>query len=201
MRPGRILLVPAILLTLVAARPRAVSPPEGWVGHAAPADVFSYAEPAKVTTRSIALDLAVDFEGRQLRGSARLEIENLTGTDTLILDTESLTISSVVLDDAVPAQWSFGQTSSWGTPLRITIGPATRSVTIAYETSPTASGLLWNTAMLRGPQAKAMPPAVRRAMTSRDCMDRRTGVGKAACCESARGMGAASRHASEGRAV
>lgn len=146
MRSGRLLLVPAILLTLVAARPRAVSPPAGWVGHAAPADVFSYAEPAKVTTRSIALDLAVDFDQRQLRGTARLAIENLTGTDTLILDTESLTVSSVVLDDAVPAQWSFGQTSSWGTPLRITIGPTTKSVTIAYETSPAASGLLWNTA-------------------------------------------------------
>lgn len=146
MRPGRLLLVPAILLTLVAARPRAVQPPAGWIGHSAPSDVFSHAEPSKVTTKAIALDLTVDFERRQLRGTARLEIENLSGTDTLILDTESLAVSSVVLNDALPADWSFGPLSSWGTPLRITIGPETRSVTIAYETSPSASGLLWNTA-------------------------------------------------------
>ena len=146
MRLRRTVLAFSILLTLVAARQRAVAPPAGWHGHAPPADAFSFSEPQKVTTHTLTLDLTVDFETRQLRGTARLGIENLSGTDTLILDTESLTIHSVVIDDNVPAEWSLGAASSWGAPLAITITPATESVTIEYETSPSASGLLWNTA-------------------------------------------------------
>ena len=145
MRSRRILLALLVLFTLVAARQRAVAPPAGWHGHAAPADVFSFSEPKKVTTRAVALDLTVDFEQRRLSGTARLEIENLSGTDLLVLDTEALTIHSVKVDGA-PAGWSFGTTTSFGTPLRVSITPETRFVTIEYTTSSNASGLLWNTA-------------------------------------------------------
>jgi leukotriene-A4 hydrolase len=142
----RLLLSLVLFIFTVAARQRAVEHPGGWVGHAAPVDRFSFSEPSKVTTTALELDLTVDFATRRLSGTSRLAIENLTGTNTLILDTESLTIASVTLDDSTAAAWSLGPVTPYGRALSIGITSATRFVTIAYSTSPSASGLLWNDA-------------------------------------------------------
>src|SRR5215212_4857656 len=97
--PRRILLVPFLFLFLVAAKSRVVNSPEtSWPG-SLPHDNFSYAEPLSVTTRHLSLDLTVDFDAKQLRGTARLDIENLTATNRLVLDTSDLTIDSVTLDE------------------------------------------------------------------------------------------------------
>lgn len=147
MLPRRLLLVLLTLLfvaDLSAARQRAVRHPEGWHYGQAPQDVFSFSEPLKVTTKHVILDLTVDFAQRRLRGSATLEIENLTGTDTLVLDTSALTIERVTLDrTATPAQWSFGTANEFGRALRVTIAPATRFVTIDYTTAANPRGLFW----------------------------------------------------------
>jgi aminopeptidase N len=94
----------------------------------------------------VALDLTVDFAERRLRGSATLSIKNLTGTRTLILDTDELTIDRVLLDGSTPATWSLGTRRDHGRPLTIDIARETQSVTIEYTTSPEAAGLFWNTA-------------------------------------------------------
>src|SRR5687767_84443 len=112
----RLLLSLVLFIFTVAARQRAVEHPGGWTGHPVPVDRFSYAEPAKVTTSALELDLTVDFVSRRLEGTARLTIQNLTGTDTLILDTESLAITSVTLDDTIPATWSLGAEGAYGRP-------------------------------------------------------------------------------------
>jgi leukotriene-A4 hydrolase len=143
---ARFSLVLVSFFFLVAARQRAVQHPAGWPLTAAPQDVYSFSQPAQVTTKHLALDLTVDFEARQLHGSTRLDIENLTGTRTLVLDTYGLTISGVTLDDGTAATWSYGANGTYGRPLNITIEPTTRSVTVNYSTSPDAPGLNWNTA-------------------------------------------------------
>lgn len=144
--PRRILLVPFLFLFLVAAKSRVVHTPEtSWPG-ALPHDNFSYAEPLSVTTRHLSLDLTVDFDAKQLRGTARLDIENLAATNRLVLDTRDLTIDSITLDERTPTTYRVGAATSIGAPLTIDITPSTRSVTIAYRTSPNATGLLWNSA-------------------------------------------------------
>ena len=55
-----------------------------------PADTHSYANANEVAVRHVSLDIAVDFATRVISGSATLEIENLTGHDELVLDTNSL---------------------------------------------------------------------------------------------------------------
>jgi len=131
----------------VAARHRAVQHPSGPGGLTEPQrDVFSFSEPKDVRTRHLALDLTVDFEAQRLRGSATLDIDNLRGARTLVLDTEDLTITRVVRDGGIPATFSVGQRTNFGAPLSIDIEPATHSVTIDYSTSPSASGLFWNSA-------------------------------------------------------
>jgi aminopeptidase N len=109
-------------------------------------DPFSFSEPAQVTTRHIALDLQVDFAARQLRGSATLQIANLSGTSRLILDTSDLDVSAVSVDGNA-ATWTLGTPTAVGRPLTIDITPSTREVTIDYVTRPEAAGLHWMTAM------------------------------------------------------
>jgi leukotriene-A4 hydrolase len=145
----RIVFTLAVLLLLVAAKRRGVDPPAVWPLAPPPRDQFTFSQPLEVVTRHLALDLTVDFEHRRIGGTAQLEIENLTGTRTLILDTNGLIIERVILDKGVPATWHLGEATSFGRPLEIAIEAATRSVTVEYQTaSGTASaalgdGLYW----------------------------------------------------------
>src|SRR3954468_15561658 len=64
---------------------------------AAERDVHSFANPEHVRVRHVALDLDVDFDRREIRGTALLGVER-TSKDTtqpLVLDTRGLTISNV----------------------------------------------------------------------------------------------------------
>lgn len=134
------------LLFLFAARQRAVQHPAGWPLTQPPADVFTFSKPAEVAVRHVALDLTVDFTARTLRGTARLDIDNLTGTNLLVLDTDDLTVNSVKVDGTTTTAWTWGANSTWGRPLNVPITATTKSVTIDYVTSPNAEGLNWNTA-------------------------------------------------------
>src|SRR5688500_13831837 len=138
----RLFLALSLVLLSVNARQRAVQHPTPLTD--LPLDQFTFSEPAKITTRHLTLDLTVDFAAKRASGSATLDIQNLTGTRTLILDTSNLTISRVTRDGQ-PASYTFGSSTPWGTPLRIDIEPATRSVTIEYSTN-NASAFHWNTA-------------------------------------------------------
>ncbi|HEX6179489.1 MAG TPA: hypothetical protein VF057_14090, partial [Thermoanaerobaculia bacterium] len=124
-RPSRLLIALVAFVSLTAARPRAVSPGEPHPLLAGlPVDVYSSARPAEVTVRHVSLDLAVDFESRTLRGTATLQIQNLNNARTLTLDTESLTIDAVTLDEVQPALWSFGDPNAFGRPMTIGIQPS-----------------------------------------------------------------------------
>jgi aminopeptidase N len=126
---------------LVAARERGVQHPAGWPLTELPHDQFSFAQPAQVTTRHLALDLTVDFEQRRLSGTIRLDVENLTGTRTLVLDTKALEIERVVLDGGTAASWRLGEGNAWGQPLEIDIEPGTRSLTVDYRTAAAGGGI------------------------------------------------------------
>ncbi len=144
-----VVLLVALLLSVAgdaaAMRQRSVRHPAWSALDVPPTDVFSHSEPSQIRVTHVSLNLAVDFTERRLRGSATLALDNFTGTRTLVLDTNALTISRITRD-GVPATWSFGPSLGDGQPLRIGIEPSTRSVTIEYATSPDAPGLYWNTA-------------------------------------------------------
>lgn len=130
--------------TLIAARQRAVIHPTTPPLAQVPEDVASFSEPERVTTRHLALDLTVDFEQQRVSGSATMEIENLTGTDKLVLDTRDLAISSVTVDGAA-ATYTLGAKNVYGAPLTIDITPASHTVQITYS-SHGEGALFWNTA-------------------------------------------------------
>ncbi|HJQ36575.1 MAG TPA: leukotriene A4 hydrolase C-terminal domain-containing protein [Thermoanaerobaculia bacterium] len=142
----RVLVSFVAVLFLLAAKQRSIRPPETAPLDQPLHDRFSYSEPLKVATRHLSLDLTIDFVAQTMRGTATLEIENRTGTHSLVLDSERLTITRVTLDHGAETTWTKGVEGDYGAPLTIAIEPSTRFVTIEYSTSPFASGLNWNTA-------------------------------------------------------
>jgi aminopeptidase N len=112
-------------------------------------DEHSYAEPAKVRSTDLALDLAIDFDAKQLRGTATHALQWIDPqATTLVLDTRDLTIESV--DGALagggwmPLVFALGERDPiLGSKLTIQEPQRKPKVRIAYRTSPDASGLQW----------------------------------------------------------
>lgn len=121
------------------------------VDAAAAPDPHSYANTDKVSVRSLALDLAVDFGKRELAGSADLALDwHDKDARELVLDTRDLTIEGV---DAVAADGSAHaarytlakRDAILGSALRIALDAQAPHVRIRYHTAPSASGLQWMT--------------------------------------------------------
>ncbi|MBS0194971.1 MAG: M1 family metallopeptidase [Proteobacteria bacterium] len=128
-------------------------------------DEASYAEPARVRTTHLMLDLTVDFDKKQLAGTATLDVNWYDdNASDLVLDTSDLNITQIEGGDG---------TGDWK-PLTYTLAPADpvlgskltihmptpgkaghmRQVRITYSTSPQASGLQW----LSGAQTQSGQP-------------------------------------------
>ncbi|HNY40300.1 MAG TPA: M1 family metallopeptidase [Bryobacteraceae bacterium] len=102
-------------------------------------DRHSYSNPSISRVRHLELDLSVSFGERVLRGTATLSLEPAGAT--LVLDTRDLKIFKV---NGSETGFTLGPRDPiLGAPLTITLPPGARSVTIEYETSPSASGLQW----------------------------------------------------------
>lgn len=112
-------------------------------------DESSYAQPDKARITHLALDLAVDFDKKQLVGTATLDFNwQDPKADTLVLDTRDLTISAVEGGDGT-GDWKpltfvlAPRDPVFGSKLTIPMSHLTRQVRISYATSPQASGLQW----------------------------------------------------------
>jgi aminopeptidase N len=108
-------------------------------------DPHSYSRPDEVRVTHIALDLGVDFAKKQLSGTATLNIKNIAGAKTLVLDTDGLEIRKVTLQPG-GAQAPFALADAQpilGRKLEIPVNPDTMSVAIEYSSSPAARALQW----------------------------------------------------------
>ncbi len=112
-------------------------------------DESSYAEPGKVVITDLALDLAIDFDSRQIGGTAiyKLDWKDKSATQ-LVLDTRALTISKVEGDDGkgnwVPLKYALAENDKiFGSKLSIETPARNANVQVTYQTSPDASGLQW----------------------------------------------------------
>jgi len=117
-------------------------------------DYFSFANTEQVIARHLELDLTVDFEAEQLRGSAILHMDVIDPEVTeVILDSRGLQIDAVALalsdGPMTPVEFRFGeQDAVLGTPLIISL-PADLTadsgfrLKIDYATGPNASALQW----------------------------------------------------------
>lgn len=126
-------------------------------------DESSYAQPQLVVIKDLALDLKLDFDAKQIGGTATYTLDwKDKAAKQLVLDTRELSIAQVQADDGkgtlsplqfvlAPADKTFGSKLTIETPNQ----PA--KVVITYHTAPTASGLQWlEPAMTEGKQLPFM---------------------------------------------
>ena len=127
--------------------------PEAPAVEDARADLHSFAHPEQVRVDHIDLDLTVDFEAKQLSGTATLDYRRMPGAPgdaPLVLDTRDLTIVSVEEIAADPhlgiraIDFTLGEPDPiLGRSLTITPELVSSAVRIRYKTSPKASALQW----------------------------------------------------------
>jgi len=108
-------------------------------------DPHSFSNPEEAVVKDLSLDAIVDFTKKQITGKATLQIQNKKGVRKLHLDSESLHIDRVTLDEREQAStFEVGKTVQYlGEPLIIDIQPDTKLVHIYYSTNPKASALQW----------------------------------------------------------
>ena len=158
MRHSRLLLPFAAVLALSACQraetPSAPAPAaakkEATMPVAAVVDEHSYSEPDKVQTTDLALDLAVDFDKKQLAGTATYALDWKDKKATqLVLDTRDIAIEkaeAIAADgSATPLAFKLADKADPILGTKLTIETPTRpaKVRVTYRTSPNASGLQW----------------------------------------------------------
>ena len=141
----------------------AAGPEVATVNSAALHDEHSYAEPDKVRIGDLALDLALDFDRRQLAGTATYALKWLDPNATqLVLDTRDLAIAKVEGVDKqgqwTPLQYALAAPDPiLGSKLAVQVPQRNAQVRVTYTTSPDASGLQWLApAMTEGKQQPFM---------------------------------------------
>ncbi len=107
-------------------------------------DIHSYAIPSEAIVKHLDVNLYVDFNKKQLTGSATLTIDNVAKGNALHLDTRDLNIEKITLDDNSVAAFELKKAVPYlGSELVIAIKPETKKVIITYATSPNAAALQW----------------------------------------------------------
>lgn len=112
-------------------------------------DESSYAEPDKVVIKDIALDLKLDFDAKQIGGTATYTLEwKNKDAKQLVLDTRELDVAKVeaVAADGARSALPFVLApvdKVFGSKLTIEAPAQPTRVEISYHTAPTASGLQW----------------------------------------------------------
>lgn len=107
-------------------------------------DPHSFSNPEEIIIRHIDLDLNVDFDSSFISGTATLSLENLTGTDTLCLDTRDLIIEKVENNSNISVNFTLGQEVKYlGKKLSIPVAASDNKIKITYRTSPQAAALQW----------------------------------------------------------
>ena len=112
-------------------------------------DEHSYAQPDKVRTTDLALDLAIDFDRKTIGGTATYALDWVDKSATqLVLDTRDLTIDKAEGQTAdgkwEPLKFALSDKDKvLGSALTIETPNRPAKVRVTYATSPEASGLQW----------------------------------------------------------
>lgn len=143
-----LIVMAAVLLSACAEKGAEVEPYD-------PArDYFSFANTDEFLTEHLALDIDVDFEAEELRGSVVLRLRRIDSTSMqVILDTRDLAVSDVQVllagGDPVAAEYHLGEGETVkGTPLIVSLPKAVEAearfeLKIQYSTSPDSTALQW----------------------------------------------------------
>ncbi len=106
-------------------------------------DPHSYAEPNEAIVKHLNWTAMVDFENKQILGTANWDIETSKKATKIVFDVYGLTVNSVNVDGK-EAAFTIGEfDEELGSPLSITIEAGAKMVSIDYKTGDQAKALQW----------------------------------------------------------
>ncbi len=114
-------------------------------------DTQTFAQPQVARVTHVALDLDLDFDAKQVSGTATLDVLAKPGANTVILDNDGLLVESITdITDGTPKDLvvTTGRIEEGkGAPLTIAFGPGPekRRIVIRYAGAPDAAALQWLT--------------------------------------------------------
>jgi leukotriene-A4 hydrolase len=105
-------------------------------------DPWTFAQPQVARVTHVALDLTLDFEAKQVGGTATLDILARPGADRVVLDSQGLEIAAVADEAGTALPFTVGEAvEGKGAPVTVTLGE-TRRIVVTY-TAPAAEALQW----------------------------------------------------------
>ena len=139
-------------LFLVSCQTETAPPKTGEAAQVAPildtpdaVDAHSYAKPLEARVTNVALDLNVDFDAKQVGGTATLDIQAKPDAKEIILDDKGLVIESVADEAGNALPFKVGPNdAAKGAPLSVQMGDK-RKIVIRYKSGPDAAALQWLT--------------------------------------------------------
>jgi leukotriene-A4 hydrolase len=108
-------------------------------------DVHTCANVDSISMQHLDLNIAVDFDHKQISGAATWTIDNKSRAKDLRLDTYDLTIDSVLVDGHKSPYHLDNAIKFLGSALHIAIGDNSKQVTVWYHTGQNARALQWLT--------------------------------------------------------
>ena len=141
----------ALLIASCQTQPTA---PSGGAAQVAPildtpdaVDPYTYARPLQARVANVDLDLALDFDARQVAGTAALDVIARPGVREVVLDSKDLAIEGVADSAGKPLKWTLGPADpEKGAPLTVALpGDGEQRIVVRYRSSPNASALQWLT--------------------------------------------------------
>src|SRR5690606_40918820 len=99
-------------------------------------DTLTHARPEIARVTHMALDLALDFEEKEISGTATLDILAQPGADTIVLDSDGLRIARITDQEGNALPFEIGEhDAEMGEPVSVTMGDA-RQITVTYSAAP-----------------------------------------------------------------
>ncbi|HIN41398.1 MAG TPA: M1 family peptidase [Flavobacteriales bacterium] len=106
-------------------------------------DHHSYSKPEVAVVKHLDWSAIVDFDSRIISATASYDINTSNTADEIIFDIRELDIESITVD-GVKSTFTIGEEQEFiGSPLKISITPDAKKVSISYKTQPGADAFLW----------------------------------------------------------
>lgn len=108
------------------------------------ADAHSAARINEISVKHLDLDLNVDFEAKQISGTANWTLLRNSAADTVYFDVRNLNIKSVADEQGNALPFKIEEEKPFiGAPLKVAVGENVKNVIITYNTTEGAEALQW----------------------------------------------------------
>lgn len=107
-------------------------------------DIHSYSQPNRVRVSHASLKLTIDFQQKQLIGSAKLTLDRREAGAPVILDIQGLAVERITGEDGSPREYTISKEDRHlGSALTVNLTPPDHNITVYYHTTEKSDALQW----------------------------------------------------------